>query len=286
MQANMSPSAVPPGPLNHRTVVAACSASKIEALQQGLEAMGARVVPLVVIEPRELDSTRRLDDAISSLSAYSWIIFTSVHGVSFFMKRWHELRDLQDGVPDFNRERFPSICAIGPATASALAPFGLEALLVASEFVAEGVYEALAAYHGGVEKLSGLRVLIPRAEEARDFLPDALMAAGVHVDVVACYRTARAAVDHATIASILKKKPDLMVFTSASSIRNMIELIGREEGEKLLAESTVAVIGPVTGKTAESFGKHADIVPDQSTIPALLRAIEDYYKGAFHAKTH
>ncbi|HSW39482.1 MAG TPA: uroporphyrinogen-III synthase [Acidobacteriota bacterium] len=280
----MSQSGTRTGPLHNLTVVVACSSAKIDALKNGLEEMGGFVIPLVVIEPRGIEDTAPLDRAILSLPDYSWILFTSVHGVSFFMKRLQKLLD--EGRVTVDRATFPAICAVGPATAAALEQFGHKAALIPEDFVAEGVYKALASYHGGIENLAGRRVLFARAKEGRDFLPEALIDAGVDVDLVAYYRTVRADVDAETIRKIRENKVDLSVFTSASTIRNMIEILGRERGEQLLAESTVAVIGPVTAEAAESFGKRADIIPGQNTISALLCAIENHYKGASNAKTH
>jgi uroporphyrinogen III methyltransferase / synthase len=257
--------------LENRTILVACSIKKMVELASGLERMGGKVLPFPVIEAQAVEETHLLDKALDSLREYSWIIFTSAYGVSFFGKRWIELGMRLNSSP------MPKICAIGPATAAALGEFGWEATLIPKQFVAEGVLEALERYHGGLQALAGHRVLLPRAKEAREVLPDALSAAGVRVDVVPCYQTVRAEINDDIVQQIREKNPDLIVFTSSSAIRNLMEILGQESGKKMLMESAIAVIGPVAGNTAESFGKSPDIVPGTNTVTALLQAISDYY---------
>jgi len=258
-------------PLQKRTILVACSAKKMVELVSGLEAMGGSVLPFPVIEAQAIEDNHLLDASLASLREYGWIIFTSAYGVSFFMQR---LRERQFGA---NLQDVPKICAIGPATAGAIREFGYEAALVPKQFIAEGVLEALGKYYGGLQHLAGLRILLPRAQEARELLPEALTAAGARVDIVPCYQTVRPEMDRDAVRQLREKKPDLIVFTSSSTIRNLIDILGQEDGLRMLLESTVAVLGPVTGKTAESFGKSADIIPEENTVAALLKAIGEYY---------
>jgi uroporphyrinogen III methyltransferase/synthase len=267
----MAPGSSVSKPLLDRTILVACSAKKVVELVAGLEAMGGAVVAFPVIEAQAIEDKSLLDKALESLAEYAWIIFTSAYGVDFFMQRLKE-RIQGTGIPGM-----PRICAIGPATADALRKFGYEATLIPKQFVAEGVLQALGQRYGGLGHMAGSRMLLPRAQEARDFLPDALAAAGARVDVVPCYRTVRAGMDHDTVRRLQAEKPDLMVFTSSSTIRNLIDILGQEAGKKMLLESTVAVLGPVTGRTAESFGKCAEIIPQENTVAALLKAIGDFY---------
>ncbi len=257
--------------LLNRTALLVCSGKKIGELQSGLEALGACVLPLPVLEPREIEDNEPLDKALASLEEYSWIIFTSGYGVEFFLKRLQERRT-KDVM-----ERLPKICTVGPATAKTLAESGMEVALIPDNFVAEGVIQALGEYHGGLQRLSGCRILIPRALQARDVLPNALSAAGALVDIVPCYRTVRADVDAGIIRQIQTKRPDLIVFTSSSAVRNLVDILGSEKGEATLRKSTIAVIGPITAKTVASFGKRVDIVPAESTIASLLVSIREYY---------
>ena len=258
-------------PLLNRTILVACSAKKMVELVSGLEAMGGRVLPFPVIEAQAIEDRHLLDQALASLQEYGWIIFTSAYGVTFFMTRLSERGT--------RIESMPKICAIGPATAAAVREFGYEPALMPKRFLAEGVLEALENFHGGLRNLAGCRILLPRAKEARELLPEALTAAGVQVDVVPCYQTVRAEIDKDTIRKLREEKPDLAVFTSSSTIRNLFDILGQEDGKRVLMDSIVAVLGPITGRTAESFGKRAEIIPEQNTVSGLLEAILRYYSG-------
>lgn len=233
--------------------------------------MGANVLPFPVIKMQELTDRHLLDQALESLTAYSWVVFTSVYGVNFFM------RHLQQSGITGSPSEFPRICAIGPATAKAVRDAGYEVELVPEQFVAEGIVEALAKYSGGLEALVGQRILLPRAREARDVLPGALAASGIRVDVVPCYENVRPEFDEGALERIRAARPDLILFTSSSTVRNMIDILGQEEGKRMLLESVVGVLGMITGSTAESLGKRAEIVPRESTIASLLEAVHEYY---------
>lgn len=251
----------------------ACSAKKMVELVSGLETLGGTILPFPVIEAQEIEDKQPLNKALASLQEYAWIIFTSAYGVSFFMQHLRR-RGLETDLA-----KMPKICAIGPATAAALRDSGLEPALIPERYVAEGVLEALERYHGGPGHLDGCKILLSRAQEARELLPEALAAAGARVDVVPCYQTVQADINDALVERVREKPPDLCVFTSSSTIRNTIEILGREHGMRLLTESTVAVIGPITAGTAASFGKRAEIVPKENTVAGLLKAISEYYSS-------
>jgi uroporphyrinogen III methyltransferase/synthase len=261
----------PPGLLNNRTILVACSAKKLGELTDGLQALGGIVVPLPIIEAQAIEDTHLLDQSIGALKEYSWILFTSAYAVRFFMQR------LSGRLNATHPTGMPNLCAIGPATAAELEEFGYEAALIPDRFQAEGVLDALGAYHDGIQNLDGMRILLPRAQEAREVLPQALAAAGARVDVVPCYKTVRAPIEGDILRRLRENSPDLIVFTSSSTIRHLFEIVGRQEADRLLSHAAVAVIGPVTGQTAESFGKRPEIVPRENTVKALIAAIRDYY---------
>lgn len=268
-----SSSTDPATPLINRTVLVACSAKKMSRLLSGLEAMGAIALPAPVIQIVELKDNRRLDESLRFLRKYSWVIFTSAHGVSYFMRRSEELGVRIDG------REMPKICAIGPATAREVREHSCKVDLMPDEFVAEGVVQALFRSCGGANALKGLRILIPRAKVGREVLPDALARSGAIVDLVPCYQTVQAPLDDALIEALHERLPDLVVFTSSSTVTSLVTLLGPEVAQPLLRRSTVAAIGRITGETLESFGRKADIIPEESTIPSLLDAIRRYYTG-------
>jgi uroporphyrinogen III methyltransferase/synthase len=257
-------------PLLGRTVLVACSEKKRMELAAGLESFGATIYSLPLIELREIEDKRMLDQAISAINKYSWIIFTSAYGVSFFARRLEELEKARSSP-------MPKICAIGPATAKAAKDSGFEVALMPDKFVAEGIVEALARHVGGLPLIAGHRILLPRAQEAREVLPDALIAAGALVDVVPCYRNVLGEIEDGKLQLLREANPDLIVFTSSSTVRNLVDILGQEDGKKMLQKSIVAVLGPITRSTAQSFGKSAEIVPKESTITSLLEEIYSYY---------
>ena len=260
-------------PLRNRTILLVCSEKKLAALQSGLETLGGTVLPFPVLKAQEVEDPQLLDAAIVSLSSFAWIIFTSAYGVAFFA------RHLKQRCIKIDPASMPKICVIGPATADAAREAGFTPSLVPEKFIAEGVLDALAKAHNGLGNLAGLKILIPRAMQARELLPEALTSAGAFVHVVPCYQMSREEIDLDILRRLNEKRPDLIVFTSASTVKNMIEILGQDFGLTLLHEATVAAIGPVTGNATESYGKHANIVPRESTVRSLLDAIAEYFAG-------
>jgi uroporphyrinogen III methyltransferase / synthase len=241
-------------------------------LTSELEALGGTAVPLPVIEITEIENKQILDAALFSLDKYSWIIFTSAYGVAFFAKRLDELNIHRDKLSGRN------ICAVGPATARSMKEHGFDATLIPEEYVAEGVLQALDRRCGGIQNLEGHHILLPRALEARNVLANALIDAGALVDVVPCYQTQQSELNETFIKLLHGMTADLIVFTSSSTVKNLLDILGQEYGKKLLSNSTVAVIGPITAKTVESFGKTAEIRPKENTVASLLDAIREYYE--------
>jgi uroporphyrinogen III methyltransferase / synthase len=259
-------------PLAGKRVVLACSEMKSAALASGLELLGAELLVFPVISLREIADKSALDVALGQLDDYSWIIFTSAYAVRLFLRRMAERGITPDGC------RNCRICAIGPATAAALESSGLPVSLMPADFVAEGILTALAQRLGGLSGLKGLRILLPRARDARDVIPKTLAGIGARVDMVPCYENALPQVDGDRVQALVQASPNLLVFTSSSTVRNFAAILGGEH-RKVLLSATVAALGPITARTVASFGKDAEIVPGKSTVPALLDAIRLYYRG-------
>jgi uroporphyrinogen III methyltransferase/synthase len=259
-------------PLRNKSALLVCSPLKSPDLTEGLESMGAAVLPFQAIDIRPLKSSDVLDSALSSIERYDLIIFTSSYAVRHFVRRMGELH-----VPAEKASR-PRVCAIGPATARAARECGIAVSIIPQEFVAEGVLRELDLSLGGLQKLRGQRILLPRAKEAREILPSELSAAGAVVDVAPCYETVQAAPDGSIVQRIRAQPPDLLVFTSSSNVSNFAAITGADDARRILQSATVAALGPITAKTVESYGKRPEILPDQNTIPSLLAAIRLYYR--------
>ncbi|MEJ2111817.1 MAG: uroporphyrinogen-III synthase, partial [Acidobacteriota bacterium] len=185
------------------------------------------------------------------------------------------------GVPDTLK-----LCAIGPATAQALKDYGFEPDLIPERFVAEGVIEAFERHVGGRRNLNGIRVLFPRARVAREVLPEALVSAGVQLDVVVCYETVKAELSPSEIRNFKEIAYDLIIFTSSSTVTNTLETFGYDVGRNMILRSAVAAIGPITADTLKSFGKQVEVVPRESTIPSLIEAVEQYFNEHPAVQSH
>ena len=224
------------------------------------------------IEIASLDSYELLDEAIKHLYGYDWLIFTSVNGVDYFFRRFDASGRDRSELDDLR------VCAIGEATAETLRDLHVHVDVIPEEFKAEGVFAALERFVGGNEGLSKLNILIPRASVARDYLPRSLQQAGARVDVVPAYRTSLPAdLDRGRVAAMLSGDADCIAFTSSSTVKNLGQLFDTQDLSEALAGVAVASIGDVTTSTAQEFGLRVEIQPKEFTIPALARAIADYF---------
>jgi uroporphyrinogen III methyltransferase/synthase len=159
--------------------------------------------------------------------------------------------------------------AIGPATAAALERRGLKLDFVPPEYRAESVIDGLLAL--GVQ---GSRVLIPRAKEAREVLPEKLAEAGVEVEVVTAYETQRDDSGAAGMKDmLLGGEIDIITFTSSSTVKNFAALLDGMDLSQLPASVTIACIGPVTADTARELGLKVDVMAEEYTIPGLVKSL-------------
>jgi uroporphyrinogen III methyltransferase/synthase len=262
-------------PLAGRTVVITRASDQAQEFVNELAQYGAEVILCPTIEIRELERYDRLDDAIEHLYGYDWLIFTSVNGVEHFFRR---LQAREHNASDLDELK---VCAIGEATAAKLRDLQVHVDVIPEEFKAEGVFAALERFVGGREALARLNVLIPRASVARDYLPRALEQAGARVDVVPAYRTSVPEnLDRGRVAAMLSGCGDCIAITSSSTVRTLAQLFDTQDLSQALAGVVVACIGDITATTATDYGLQVAIQPQQFTIPALARAIADYFSPA------
>ncbi len=251
-------------PLFGRRILVTRAREQASVFAEGLREQGAVPVEFPAIEIRPPDSWAEVDAALERLGGYDWMVFTSANAVRFLLER------LRASGRDVRALGAARICAIGPSTAAALEALGLRVDVVPPEYRAEAV-----AAVSAMEDLRNRRVLYPSAKGARDVVPRALVAAGAKVDVVTAYQNVlpgggaaaevRALLENGTI--------DAVTFTSASTVRNLVELLGERDAPALLARTVVAAIGPVTAEAARAAGLRVDLVPESYTIPALTRAL-------------
>ncbi|HUK56693.1 MAG TPA: uroporphyrinogen-III C-methyltransferase [Nitrospiria bacterium] len=232
-----------------------------------LKLYGADPVEFPTIEIVPPESWEALDGAIRDIEGYHWVIFTSVNGVLYFLER------LRNGGKDVRALKGIKLCAIGPRTAQEIERMGIRVDLMPDDYVAEALIEQM-----GRKDLRDQRILIPRAEVARDVLPDALTRMGARVDVVTAYRTVRPTRDLAWVKNLLQgRQISVITFTSSSTVRNFVEMFEPGEARRLLNSAVVACIGPITAKTAEEHGLSVHILPKDSTIPSLAQAIVEHF---------
>jgi len=256
-------------PLFGKRIVLTRPQKQAREFSQLLSGYGAEPVEVPTIQIVPPASWQAIDDAVTRLGTYHWLIFTSVNGVRPFMERLHVARK------DVRALAHLRLCAIGPRTAQELGTYGLTSDVIPAQYQAEGVIAALA--DAGVR---GSHILIPRAEVAREILPEQLRELGATVDVIPVYRTIAPTVD---AASLTKQFCDGQVaavtFTSSSTVRNFVEVFGGRDAVKpLVARVVIACIGPITARTAEEYGLTVTIMPAENTVPALADAIVKHFK--------
>jgi len=237
--------------------------------------MGAEVLEIPFIEIRKPRSYKPLDAALRRLPEYDWLILTSVNGVDAL---WGRLRKLHLGEEPM---RHLKIAAIGPATRQAIEQHGVKVNVVPKEYVAESVVASLR------RKVKGKRVLLARAKFARDVIPRELRKLGARVDVVEAYETVIPQSSRQRLRAALvsqKRRPDWITFTSSSTVRNFVALLGESRGRAgrdhtrlgpkgQLKGIRLASIGPVTSSTLREFGLPVDVEAAEYTIPGLIKAI-------------
>ncbi len=151
---------------------------------------------------------------------------------------------------------------------------GVKVDLIPEEFRAESIIEAL-----GKGNVKGLKILIPRAEVAREILPEELRKLGAEVVVATAYRTIRPEKRIKEVLDLLEHgKISMVTFTSSSTVNNFVEIIGKDHLLSLLKRVKIGTIGPITAKTVAGYGLVSDVMPEEYTILAMTRAIVDYYR--------
>ncbi len=254
-------------PLFGRRILVTRAREQASVLTAALESLGAEPLEfptISVVEPRDFAP---LDRAVKNLGVYNWVIFTSVNGVYAFFQR------LRDQHKDLRELYGAKICAIGPKTREALEGYGLLVDYVPGEFRAEEILKML---RGKVA--AGDRVLLPRADIARKILPQALAGLGAVVDEVTAYRTVTGPGQGGRIVEMLKNREiNVITFTSSSTVRNFVNMLGVPDIKDLLADVIIACIGPVTADTARGLGIRPSLVAREYTIDGLVGTILKYF---------
>jgi uroporphyrinogen III methyltransferase/synthase len=243
-------------PLHGRRVVVTRARAQASGLAAALRGLGAEVVelPAIRVEPRIESSEVR--HAVASIRDYALVCLTSPNGVRLLFEALHAA-----GL-DARALTGATVAAIGPGTARALAANGIAADVVPEKFVAEALVEALAEV-----EVDGHKVLVARAAEARDVLPDSLRERGAEVDVAALYETVREEPGAEAIEAA--QSADYVTFTSSSTVRNLTEALG----DRFPRNARVVSIGPVTSEAARDAGLEVHVEAERHDVDGLLTAL-------------
>lgn len=247
-------------PLENKRILITRPRAQAADLCDKLAALGAEPIVFPTIEIAPLEDSSALDEAIRNLAQYQWIIFTSVNGVKAFWERLNPtgLKDLSGFVG--------RLAAIGPATARALESYGVTVTLIPDEYVAESIVD-------NIGEVRGQRILLPRADIAREALAIELQQRGAIVDEIAAYHTLPAAPDPIGLAE-LQRGVDVITFTSSSTARNFVALVGQDS---ISPSTLIACIGPITANTARELGLRVDIMANEYTMSGLVAALVDHF---------
>ena len=240
------------------------------ATSERLSLYGARadIVPTISVEPPR--TPQQMDRAIKGLvtGRYEWVGFTSVNAVRAVREKFEE-----SGL-DARAFSGLKIAAVGGVTAAALRDWGLVPDLVPSgEQSAAGLLADWPEYDDLLDPIN--RVFLPRADIATDTLVAGLVEMGWEVDDVTAYRTVRAAPPAAEVRDAIKSGAyDAVVFTSSSTVRNLVGIAGKPH-----PSTVVAVIGPATAKAAEEAGLTVDVMAPEASSDALVDALAAHGLG-------
>jgi len=256
-------------PLQGKRIVITRPVAQAGDLIARLCALGAEPIacPAIAIAPPA--DYAPLDRAIARLAEYDRLLVTSANGVRALLERMAALGQ------DAARLRRLAIGAIGPATARALAEYGLQAGFVPTSYVAEAILHEI----GDVD---GQRILLPRADIARDALAVGLRAQGAFVDEIAAYRTVPGPGAPALAARLRVQEIDAITFTSSSTVRYLLdglESVGlsRPDARVLLLRAAILCIGPITAATAREEGLRVDTVAHEYTGDGLVAALVEWF---------
>ncbi len=253
-------------PLFGKKVLVARPADKISSLADKFRALGAGVVEWPVIEIQRKPDEKALGRAISGLSSYDWIVFTSTYGVEAFFdalaRRGKDSRALQ-GI---------RIAGVGSETGSALLRNGVKADLQPKNYETKALSQAFRKM-----KMKGKRVLLLRTNIAPPDLEKDLRSFGAHPERVTAYRTVGVKIPKDSVKELLEKPADFVAFTSSSTVENFVRALGAKDLKRLSGRSRFASIGPVTSRTMKKKGLRvacqAKIFNTDGLVEAVRRSV-------------
>ena len=253
-------------PLAGRRILVTRAAQQAGKLSEGLRALGAIPVEVPVLKIAPPLSYGHLDQALGHINQYDWIIFTSANTVAALKARGEAI-----GIAP-SASSGATVAAVGTATASAAREAGWNVTFIPESYVAESLVASLQK-----RQISGKRVLVARAEVARDVIPDALKAAGAIVDVVDAYRNVIPEEAPGQLRRALAEGLDAATFTSSSSVTHLAD-VARSANVGFPFPGVPAIsIGRVTSATLSAAGWEPAAEAEPHDIPGLIAAAERFW---------
>ena len=251
-------------PLFGKRILITRAYSQSAKLSQLLHERGAIpiVIPTIAIE--QLSSYDKLDNSLKNLHFYDWIIFTSSNAIDIFFERLRAI-----GL-DARALNGVSVATIGPSTSNSLHRQGITVDFTPETFTSSDIVNELSS---GIHP--GNKVLLPQSDISGDLLNNGLSGMGVSVDSVTVYKTRTDVSSKTKIDRILGSGVDVVTFTSASSVKNIRNLLNGDITQ--LSDMIVACIGPTTAAAAAKLGLKVDIIGKEFTINGLIGALEAHF---------
>ncbi len=254
-------------PLYGRRIINTRSRHQASMLTQSLANMGAEVIEFPTIEIVFETESRVLKDKVDNICDYDWLIFTSTNSVHAFLKsvlkKYNDIRALGK----------IKIAGVGSGTSKTIRSYNICADIIAKNAVAEGLLAELES----ADTWRGKKVLLPRAEKARDVLPDTLSEWGAEVQSITVYKTIKPTdINRHLLQDIQENRYDLITFTSSSTVKNLVNLLREEKMSEVIPEIKAVSIGPVTSATMIDSGIKPLAEAEEHSIPGIVKSISEY----------
>ena len=252
-------------PLHGMRILITRARHQVDPFRRELVDLGAAVVEIPTLEVKPMPTDERVRNAIQNLNRTALLIFASANAVDIFFQM------LFESGSDVRALHNSKLCAIGQETADSLGSYGLRPELVTSEYTAEGLANALEGW-----EMRGMRVVVPRAEVARDALPSLLANRGAEVEVLPVYQAVCPPDAGPALMRLFEGEGvDVITFTSSSTVHNFVRAFPEDRLPAILGDAEIACMGPVTADSARKLGLQVSIVAREYTTHGLVQAISE-----------
>ena len=248
-------------PLFGKRVIVTRARSQASRLVAQLEDLGAEVLEFPTIEIVPVEDPRPLDEALKNIDKYDWLMFTSSNAVRGLAARMDAL-----GI-DSRSLAHLKFGVNGPSTARALGEIGIKPDAIPNEYLASAMIDLL-----NEREITPRNVLFPRSSIGRETLANGLRDMGANVDEIVAYSTQSPANTGEHIRAAYEQGVDYTTFTSSSTARNMVELLGGSPDS--INTSRTVMIGPITADTAKELDINIDVMSPEQSIAGIIEAIK------------